>query len=49
MLAENQQLVNEMSSSQEVFYKKGVPINFSKFTGKHKKQSGRGVLLKLCS
>ena len=49
MLAEIQQLVNEMSSSQEVFYKKGVPINFSKFTGKHKKQSARGVLLKLCS
>ena len=49
MLAEILQLVHEESSLQEVFYKKGALKNFSKSTGKHKKQSSRGALSKRCS
>ena len=40
------QLVNEISSFWEAFYKKGVLKNFSKSIGKHKKYSFRGVLSK---
>ena len=40
-------LVNEISSLTDVSCKKGTLKNFSKFTGKHQKQSSGGVLLKL--
>ena len=40
------QFVHEISSSLEVFYKRGVLNNFSKFTAKHKKQSFEGILSK---
>ena len=44
MLVEILQREHEMSSLPKFFYKKGVLKNFSKFTGKHKKQSFEGVL-----
>ena len=37
------QLVNEISSSPQVFYERGDLKNFSKVTNKHKKQSSGGV------
>ena len=43
MLVEILQLVHEISSLP---YKKDVLKNFSKFTGKHKKQSSGGFLSK---
>ena len=39
MLADTLQLVDEISSLLEVFYKNGIPKNFSKFRDKQKKQS----------
>ena len=38
------QLVHEISCFPEVFYKRSVLKNFSKFTDKHKEQSSGGVL-----
>ena len=46
MLVEILQLVHEISSLSDVLYKKGVPKSFSKFRGKHKKQSSGGDLSK---
>ena len=46
VVVEIRQLVNEISSFPEVFYKRGDLKNFSKFTDKQKKQSTRGVLTK---
>ena len=43
MVVEIGQLVNEISSFPEVFYKRGDQKNFSKFTNKNKKQSSGGV------
>ena len=45
MVVEIRQLVNEISSSPEVLYKRGDLKKFTKFTDKHK-QSSRGVLSK---
>ena len=45
VVVEIRQLVNEISSFPEVFYKRGDLKN-SKFTDKQKKQSTRGVLTK---
>ena len=44
MLAEILQFVHEANSFCEVFYKKSILKNFSKFTGKLKKKSFGGVL-----
>ena len=41
MLAEILQLLHEISSLSEMFYKKGILKTFSKFRGKNKKQSSR--------
>ena len=46
MLFESLQHVHEISSLPEVFYKKGVLKNFSKFRGEHKNKSFEGVLSK---
>ena len=46
MLVEILQLIHEISIFLEVLYKKGVVKNFSKFIGKHKKQSCGGVMSK---
>ena len=46
LVVEILQLVNEISSFQEVLYKRSVLKTFSKFTDKHKKQPSRGVLSK---
>ena len=46
MLVEILQLVHEISSLSDVLYKKGVPKSFSKFRGKHKKQSSGGDMSK---
>ena len=45
-MVEMRQLVHEISSFPEVFYKRGDLKNFSRFTDKYKKQSSRGVLSK---
>ena len=46
LLVEILQLVHEISSFSELFYKRGVLKNFSKLTDKLKKQSSGGVLSK---
>ena len=42
----NSATCHEISSFPVVFYERGVLKNFSKLTGKHKKQSSGGVLSK---
>ena len=46
LVVEILQLVNEISSFQEVLYKRNVLKTFAKFTDKHKKQPSRVVLSK---
>ena len=46
LLVEILKLVHEISNFAEVLFKRGVLRNFSKFTGKHKRQSSGGVLSK---